>query len=215
MKYECALFDLDGTLLDTLTDLQNSVNAALTQFDFPTRTYNEIRCFVGHGVKKLIERSLPPYCSAPQCEQVFQFFMQHYKHHLADHTKAYDGVLAMLQKLQQANVRVAIVSNKADAAVQDLCQHYFDGLYLLAVGAKENVRKKPYPDAVNQVMQSLSAQPDKTVYIGDSEVDIETAQNAGIRCISVAWGFRTSDELSAARAETIVTTPQEILDLIL
>ncbi|MCI8589253.1 MAG: HAD family hydrolase [Clostridiales bacterium] len=215
MKYECALFDLDGTLLDTLTDLKNSVNTALAKFGFPPRTQNEIRCFVGHGVKKLIERSLPSNCSTEQCEQVFQFFMQHYEHHLADHTSVYDGIVPMLHRLQHEHIKIGIVSNKADSAVQVLCRQYFDGLYALAAGAKENIRKKPYPDAVNQMMQRLLVTRDKTVYIGDSEVDIETAKNAGIHCISVAWGFRSWAELSNARAKTIVTSPEELTNLIL
>jgi len=214
MKYECALFDLDGTLLDTLTDLKNSVNAALSAFNFPCRSQNEIRCFVGHGVKKLIERSVPQNCPEGLCNQVFQFFMQHYEHHLADNTKAYDGILPMLQSLQQAGIKIAVISNKADSAVQALCRQYFAGLYALAAGAKDNIRKKPFPDSVLYAMKSLSAKQEKTVYIGDSEVDIETAKNADIRCLSVSWGFRSRAELLAAKAETIIETPREIIELL-
>ncbi len=190
MKYELAVFDLDGTALDTLTDLDNSLNFALGEFSMPARTLDETRAFVGNGIHKLIERGVPAGTLPQTVAEVEKAFNAHYAVHCADNTKPYDGICELLQKLRGAGVKTAVVSNKGDYAVQTLCKKYFDGLFDICVGARENVRKKPYPDSVNEVIKTLNADRTKTVYIGDSEVDIATAANANVPCVSVSWGFR-------------------------
>ncbi len=190
MKYELAVFDLDGTALDTLTDLDNSLNFALGEFSMPARTIDETRAFVGNGIHKLIERGVPAGTPPQTVAEVEKVFNAHYAVHCADNTRPYDGICELLQKLRDAGVKTAVVSNKGDYAVQTLCKKYFNGLFDICVGARENVRKKPYPDSVNEVIKTLNADRTKTVYIGDSEVDIATAANAKVPCVSVSWGFR-------------------------
>ena len=190
MKYELAVFDLDGTVLDTLTDLDNSLNFALDKFSMPKRTIDETRAFVGNGIRKLIERGVPSGTPVSVTDEVEKAFNEHYAAHCADNTKPYGGIHELIKKLREAGIKTAVVSNKADYAVQTLCKKYFDGLFDFCVGARENVRKKPFPDSVNEVIKTLNADRTKTVYIGDSEVDIATAANAGVPCLSVTWGFR-------------------------
>lgn len=211
MKYELIIFDLDGTILDTLEDLANSVNYALNKFGYPTRTIAEIRSFVGNGIKKLLERSAPKEISLDELDNIHKIFTEHYTIHCKDNTKPYDGIIDVIKALRQAGVKTAVVSNKADYAVQLLCKQYFDGLFDMKVGAKDNVNKKPAPDSVNTVLDKLGIDRTKSVYIGDSDVDIATAKNADMDCICVDWGFRDAELLKENGATVIVSSPVELL----
>ncbi len=210
MTYTTVIFDMDGTILDTLVDMKESINHALTAEGFPARTLDEVRRFVGNGNHKLAERAVPAGTSDEKIEAVFQGFHAHYKVHCRDHSAPYEGILSLLERLKAAGVHIAVVSNKADYAVQELCDAYFPTIFDAQAGEKEGIRRKPAPDGVLAVMKTLDADPSSTVYIGDSEVDIETAKNAGLPCISVDWGFRTKDFLLAHGAAEIVESVPEL-----
>ncbi len=211
MKYTLAIFDLDGTILDTLEDLTDGVNYALTECGYPVRTIGEVRSFVGNGIRKLIARSLPVGTAETEIDRVHGIFAPYYKAHCADKTAPYDGMHALLQKLRDAGVLTAVLSNKADFAVQPLIAQYFDGLFDLALGERQGVPRKPAPDGVHEILERLGVQKTDAVYIGDSNVDIETAQNAGLACICVDWGFRDRAQLIEAGAQVIVSSPEELL----
>lgn len=210
MKYKLAIFDLDGTILDTLEDLKNSVNFALQQNNMPARNIDEVRKFVGNGIRKLIERAVPEGTSADAQEQVFQTFNEYYAIHCADSTKPYIGIVNMLQELKKCGVKCAVVSNKSDYAVQPLCQHYYPGIFDIAVGVKEGIRPKPNPDAVLSVMQQFGVSQKDTIYIGDSDVDIKTAENANVAAIAVLWGFRAKEVLLEAGATKFAANADEL-----
>lgn len=203
--YRTVIFDLDGTLLDTLDDLREAVNAALAAFGFPPRTREEIRCFVGNGVEFLMARAIPGGREEPAYPACLAYFKEVYAAHCEDHTRPYDGVLELLAALRAAGTQTAIVSNKFDLGVKKLNRRYFRDLIPVAVGEHEadGVRRKPAPDTVFEAMRALQADPATTVYVGDSDVDLATAANAGLPCISVSWGFRTKEELTAAGATVI------------
>ena len=215
MKYELAIFDMDGTVLDTLDDLKNALNVVLAEAGFPIRTLEEVRRFVGNGIHKLIERGVPAGTEPAVIEEVFEAFNRYYAVHCSDRTKPYEGITDLIACLRQKGVRTALLSNKSDYAVQTLCRQYFNGLFDVAAGAKDGVRKKPFPDGVEEILKQLQIHKENTVYIGDSEVDVATAANAGIDCVAVEWGFRTKGELLAAKAETIVASNRELLNEIL
>ncbi len=210
--YEIVVFDLDGTLLDTLEDLHRSVNFALSAHALATRSREEVRSFVGDGIQKLIQRAAGDI-SPTLLEKVLATFKAHYAAHCQDATKPYEGVTELLSSLKARGVKTAVVSNKADFATKKLAKFYFDGLLGLAVGENEaqGVRKKPAPDALLSVIAALGGERDKTAYVGDSEVDIQTAKNAGVRCISVTWGFKEREFLLKNGAEILVDAPKEIL----
>lgn len=213
--YSAVVFDLDGTLLDTLDDLWAAVNAALREFSLPTRTREEVRGFVGNGIVKLMERSVGQ-AEKELFDGALEAFKRYYGAHCEDNTKPYEGIVELLSTLKAKGIRTAVVSNKADFAVKKLAKGYFDGLLEYAVGENEEagIRKKPAPDSLLAVMQSMGAGTDSTVYIGDSEVDIQTAKNAGVDCISVTWGFKDRAFLIENGATLFADTPKEILSLI-
>ncbi len=213
--YKLAVFDMDGTILDTLEDLKDSTNFALEKCGYPTRSYDEVRRFVGNGIRKLIERAVPEGLTVEQIDRVHEVFTEHYKVHCADTTKAYDGIKPLLEKLRASGVKTAVVSNKADYGVQELCRDYFDGLFDYAVGEREGIRRKPAPDAVNEALRALGIDKSEAVYIGDSDVDFETAKNAELPCISVLWGFRDEEFLREKGATLFVRDPAEIYDIIM
>lgn len=213
--YKLAVFDMDGTILDTLEDLKDSTNFALEKCGYPTRSYDEVRRFVGNGIRKLIERAVPEGLTVEQIDRVHEVFTEHYKVHCADKTKAYDGIKPLLEKLRASGVKTAVVSNKADYGVQELCKEYFDGLFDYAVGEREGIRRKPAPDAVNEALRVLGMDKSEAVYIGDSDVDFETAKNAELPCISVLWGFRDEEFLREKGATLFVHDPAEIYDIIM
>ena len=202
---------MDGTLLSTLGDLAASCNYALRTNGMPERTIDEVRVFVGNGVKKLMERAVPNGEDNPAFEKTYSDFRKHYMEHNLDTTKPYDGVMDLLKELNSRGKKVAVVSNKFYAATQELCRHFFGNLVQVAIGEREDIRKKPAPDTVIEAMRQLGVTTEGAVYIGDSDVDIETARNSGMPCISVLWGFRDRDFLLQHGATTLVDTPTDIL----
>jgi len=210
--YEIYLFDLDGTLLDTLDDLWAAVNAALRSQGFPLRKKEEVRSFVGNGIGKLIERAIGVK-NHPKFSVVLEEFKRFYKEHCKDRTKPYTGVLELLETLNARGKKCAVVSNKADFAVQELTREYFGKLICFSIGENESagIAKKPAPDMLLNAMRVLGGTPKNTVYIGDSEVDLQTAKNAGVPCVSVSWGFKEKEFLTAHGAKLLVDTPKEIL----
>lgn len=214
LKYKLVLFDLDGTILNTLEDLADSLNYALGRSGFPRRSLDEVRRFVGNGIRLLIERGVPEGTGAEETDRVHADFTAHYLLHSSDKTRPYEGVTQLVEKLRGMGARTAVVSNKADAAVGPLCDRYFPGLFDLAVGERPGVKRKPAPDCVSAVLRELGVDRDRAVYIGDSEVDIETARNAGLDCVIVDWGFREADFLRERGAETIASTPEQVLELL-
>ena len=210
MKYDTVIFDLDGTLLHTLDDLYYSTNYALEQFNFPTRTYEEVRTFVGNGVKVLIEKAVP---SGKQdyVEEVLEVFKEHYKAHSMDHIYIYNGIKELIIELKKMNIKIAVVTNKFHAAAEIIVEKYFKDDFLIALGESKELNKKPYPDMCNKVLSILNSKSENTLYVGDSEVDILTAANANLKCISCSWGFRTQDELKFAGANIIIDKPIELL----
>lgn len=210
MRYETVIFDLDGTLLDTLEDLCDSTNFALSSFGYPERTLAEVRSFVGNGIGKLIERALPGGRENHDYDAVLDKFKAHYAANCNNKTKAYCGICVMLDKLKAGGAKMAVVSNKVDSAVRELCERYFPGYFEIAVGEREGVRRKPAPDSVFAVMESLAAKKESTVYIGDSEVDVQTAENAGIPLIAVSWGFRDREALASLGDFDIADTENEL-----
>ena len=209
--YNTYIFDLDGTLLSTLGDLAASCNYALRTNGMPERTIEEVRVFVGNGVKKLMERAVPNGEDNPAFEKTYSDFRKHYMEHNLDTTKPYDGVMDLLKELNSRGKKVAVVSNKFYAATKELCRHFFGNLVQVAIGEREDIRKKPAPDTVIEAMRQLGVTTEGAVYIGDSDVDIETARNSGMPCISVLWGFRDRDFLLQHGATTLVDTPTDIL----
>ena len=214
MKKTSLIFDLDGTLLDTIGDLTDSTNYALEKFGFPQRTTEEVRSFVGNGLKMLIFRALPVGTDDATIEAVLLQMKMHYTENYHNKTVPYSGVPELLARLREDGYPMAIVSNKADSVVSLLRTLYFDGLIQVAVGETEQISRKPAPDMVWEGLRRLGTQRDSAVYIGDSEVDIRTADNAGLPCLSVSWGFRTAQQLQAAGARQIVHSPQELYTVI-
>lgn len=213
-KYEAVIFDLDGTLLNTLEDLQDSVNHALKRYGMPQRSLEEIRHFVGNGVEKLVERAVPGGTEISVREKVFAAFKEHYALHCNDKTGLYPGISRMLADLKEQGFRMAIVSNKLQEGVDALHEQYFKEYLNVAIGAKEGIRKKPAPDTVLEALRLLETPKEKAIYVGDSEVDIATAANSGMSCITVAWGFRTRQEQEDAGARIFVEKPEEIIPLL-
>ena len=214
MGYKLAVFDLDGTILNTLEDLADATNYALEKHGFSRRTIDEVRRFVGNGIRKLIERAVPPGLPVAEIDKVHETFSGYYQLHCADKTRPYEGILPLLQRLRAAGCLTAVVSNKADAAVQPLCRHYYEGLFDFAVGERADIRCKPAPDAVYEVLRRLGVDGADAVYIGDSEVDIRTAENAGLDSIIVTWGFRDREFLESQGGRRFVDRPEEIDEIL-
>lgn len=210
-QYSTYIFDLDGTLLDTLGDLAQSVNHALREMGMPQRSLAEIRQFVGNGVRKLIERAVPEGTPSDVTEQTLSVFKMHYIDHGLDTTKPYEGIPEMLAELKGRGKNIAVVSNKFYDATQQLCRHFFPDTVSVAIGEREGINKKPAPDTVLEALRQLGVTADGAVYIGDSDVDIKTAENCDMPCISVLWGFRDKDFLIEHGGTTFVETPREIL----
>lgn len=210
--YNTFIFDLDGTLLNTLDDLAASVNYALRTHGMPERTLDEVRSFVGNGVRLLMERAIPEGSANPRFEETFATFRAYYMEHSLDTTRPYDGIPEMIHALKQRGCRLAVVSNKFYAATQELIRHFFPEI-TVAIGEHEaeGIRKKPAPDTVFEALRQLGVGKEKAVYVGDSDVDLQTAHNSGLPCISVLWGFRNRDFLLAHGATTFISRPEKLL----
>ena len=211
-KYSIYVFDLDGTLLDTLGDLAASVNYALRTHGMPEHSIEDVRRFVGNGVRKLMERAVPEGADNPQFEAAFATFRAYYMGHAQDTTRPYEGIPETLATLKAQGCRLAVVSNKMRKATEELCRHFFQDTIEVAIGEDEaaGIRKKPAPDTVFEALRVLGDKGD-AVYVGDSDVDIQTAHNAGIPCISVLWGFRDKDFLLQHGAKILISAPSELL----
>ena len=211
MEYKTYIFDLDGTLLDTLHDLWVSCNYALRENGMPERSLDEVRRFVGNGVKKLMERVIPLGLDNSKFDVTYDTFRKHYLVHSLDTTKPYSGIPELLANLKKHGKHMAVVSNKFYAATQELCRHFFGDYIDVAIGERENIRKKPAPDTVNEAIRQLGVGRENAVYIGDSDVDVMTARNSNMPCISVLWGFRDRDFLMQHGATTFVAAPKELM----
>lgn len=209
-KYKTYIFDLDGTLLSTLADLAASTNYALRTHHMPERSLDEVRRFVGNGVKKLMERAIPDGLNNPLFEETFATFRQHYMQHNLDTTQPYPGIMQLLEQLKAEGKNIAVVSNKFYAATRELCRHFFGDLVPVAIGEREDIRKKPAPDTVIEALRELGVDKEGAVYIGDSDVDIMTAKNSGMPCVSVLWGFRDKEYLLEHGATTLISQPEDM-----
>ena len=210
-EFETYVFDLDGTLLETLKDLAASTNYALRTYNMPEHSIEDVRMFVGNGVKKLMERAIPNGIENPQFEEVYATFRQHYLEHNLDTTKPYAGIPELLAELKARGKKLAIVSNKFYAATQELARHFFPDTIEVAIGERENIKKKPAPDTVIEALRQLGASRETAVYIGDSDVDIMTAKNCDMPCVSVLWGFRDKEFLMEHGATFFVEKPCQLL----
>lgn len=214
MKYKAVIFDMDGTILNTLEDLKNATNYSLRQFNMPERTLEEVRMFVGNGIKKLVERAVPAGTSTEKIDEVLDVFLKYYEVHSADNTSSYPGIHELVEKLKAAGIKTAVSTNKADAPAQELGKEYFNGIFDLIVGQRDGLRTKPAPDSVNEILKILNIQKKDAVYVGDSDVDVQTAANSGLDFIGVSWGFRGRKFLQEKGAKNIVDSADEILDLV-
>lgn len=209
---KAVIFDLDGTLLNTLDDLADSTNYALSKFGYPTRTIEEVRQFVGNGVAKLIERAIPEGKNNPNFEKCLAIFKENYAQNMYNKTAPYNGIIEMLSNLKSKGIKIAVVSNKFDLAVKELCKKYFEEFIDFAAGENEaqGIRKKPAPDSVISVLNEFNFASEDAVYVGDSDVDIMTAKNSKMPCISVTWGFRDEKFLLENGATILINAPSEI-----
>lgn len=216
MRKKIVIFDLDGTLLNTLDDLTDSTNFMLEKFNYPKRTKEEIRNFVGNGVAKLIERAIPYGKNNSDFENCVKTFKEIYSQNMYNKTAPYDGVIDMLNILKNNNYKISVVSNKFDMAVKELCKKYFLNLIDFSSGENEaaGIRKKPAPDTVLKVLEYFNLKNEDAIYVGDSEVDIQTAKNSNMPCISVSWGFKNRDFLIENGGENIIDTPGEIIEIL-
>jgi len=212
MKYKGILFDMDVTVLSTLDDLADSVNETLRHFGMPERSMEEVRCFIGNGARRLIELSVAEGTPEALTEEVLGWYKNWYDAHCRIKTAPYEGIVEMLEKLKAAGVKLAVVSNKPDAAVKILAADFFPGLLECAVGDSPAVRRKPWPDTVELAMKEMGLSKEDCCYVGDSEVDVETARRAGTDCVSVSWGFRSIAELEEAGASCIVHNANELYE---
>lgn len=210
MKYEAVLLDMDGTVLDTLEDLTDAVNAALREFGLPAVEEGKVRASLGNGAARLIQCCAPEDCGQARREQVLAWYKPYYDAHCRIKTRPYQGIVPMMERLKAQGVKLAIISNKPDPAVKELAAAFFPGLLDSAVGESETIRRKPDPDAVLTAAEQLGVSREKCVYVGDSEVDVMTAKNAGMDGIAVSWGFRDVDWLEAHGAEKIARSAEEL-----
>lgn len=215
MKYKAVIFDMDGTILNTLEDLKNATNYSLRQFGMPERSLEEVRMFVGNGIRKLVERAVPAGTSEEKIAQVFDVFLEYYEIHSADNTSPYPGILELVEKLKKSGIKTAVSTNKADVPAQELGREYFNGIFDLIVGQQDGLKVKPAPDSVNKILSILDIQKKDAIYIGDSDVDVQTAKNSGLDFIGVSWGFRGREFLEKNGTKNIVDNANEILDLVI
>lgn len=211
-EYSTYIFDLDGTLLDTLGDLAASVNYALRSVGLPEHSIDDVRRFVGNGVRLLMVRAIKGGDSNPRFEEAYATFRSHYMEHGLDTTQPYPGIMELLKELKARGKKIAVVSNKFYDATQELVKHFFGEYVSVAIGERENIRKKPAPDTVLEAMRMLGVDKEGAVYIGDSDVDFNTAKNVGIPCVSVLWGFRDREFLESIGATTFITQPSQMLE---
>lgn len=213
-NYDTVIFDLDGTLLNTLEDLADAVNFVMRANQYPERTIEEVRHFVGNGIRRLMEQAVPEHVIGEEFERVFEEFKNYYTEHCQIKTCAYEGIMSLLSCLYEKRYAMAIVSNKNHAAVCELNDIYFKEYINVAIGQKDGIRKKPAPDTVIQALKELGKDKEKAIYVGDSEVDFATAKNSGMDCALVTWGFRTVEELAEFSPTAFIDKPEELLGVL-
>lgn len=209
-EYDTVIFDMDGTLLNTLDDLKDAVNFTMRQYQLPEHSLAEVKSFVGNGIRRLMELSVPEGEMHPAFEDILETFREYYKKHCMDKTAAYEGVIDLMRELKREGYAMAIVSNKVDSAVKALNREHFGELVEIAIGETDGIAKKPAPDMIEKALRELGKTKESAVYVGDSEVDLETAKNAGLPCISVLWGFREREYLALLGAERFAEIPAEV-----
>ncbi|MDF2538918.1 MAG: hypothetical protein K0S76_1939 [Herbinix sp.] len=214
MKYTTVIFDLDGTLLNTLDDLRDSLNDILLQKGFAERSLEEVKRFVGNGVRSLVRSAVPEVCTEEDVTNFLELFKEHYRNNMQNKTRPYNGIMELLLDLNRFNYKIGIVSNKYDTAVKSLSRTYFGNLIPVAIGESADVKRKPAPDSVFMAIRELGSDIRNTIYVGDSDTDVQTAKNAGIPCIGVTWGFRSREVLREAGADYLIDTPRELLTLL-
>lgn len=215
MKYKAVLFDMDGTVLNTLGDLAAAVNHTLREFSMPERSIAEVAAALGNGAAYLIAHTVPDGTPKELTDKVLAAYAPYYDAHCDILTAPYDGIVPLMQKLRERGVKLAVISNKQDTAVKPLAEKYFPGLLEIAVGESAEVRRKPNPDAVLAALRHIGVEREDAIYVGDTEVDLQTARNAGMECASVDWGFRTREQLVEIGAEHIFDTVQELEEYLL
>lgn len=215
MKYKAVLFDMDGTVLNTLGDLAAAVNHTLREFSMPERSIAEVAAALGNGAAYLIAHTVPDGTPKELTDKVLAAYAPYYDAHCDILTAPYDGIVPLMQKLRGRGVKLAVISNKQDTAVKPLAEKYFPGLLEIAVGESAEVRRKPNPDAVLAALRHIGVEREDAIYVGDTEVDLQTARNAGMECASVDWGFRTREQLVEIGAEHIFDTVQELEEYLL
>lgn len=211
--YNAYVFDMDGTILNTIEDLTDSTNYAMTKMGYPCYTVNDVKRFVGNGIMRLILNAVPEGTSEADINKTHAFFMEHYMIHCQDKTGPYDGIIELLKYLKEQGKKLAVVSNKADKPVKVLADEMFTGLFDIALGEKEGVNKKPARDMVDIALKELGCDISESVYIGDSEVDFKTSVNSELDCILVSWGFRDKEFLKTLGAKYLVDSPEEIKNI--
>ena len=213
-KVETVVFDMDGTILNTIDDIAGAVNYILGKYELPLRTVEEVKGFVGNGLKRTLLLSVPEGCSEDFVDSIFDEFAEYYKNHSNIYTQPYDGIVDALKELKRRGYKLAVVSNKRHEAVVKLCDTFYSGLFDEMLGETEGIKRKPAPDMVNLVLDRLKSDKSRSVYVGDSDVDIKTANNSGLNGIYVSWGFRSKEFLISEGAECIVNTPEQLLEIL-
>ena len=210
MKYKLAIFDMDGTILSTLDDLANGVDYALRENGLPARSKQETRAALGRGVRFLIEQSVPDGLSDVEISKVEEDFLKYYKVHSMDNTRPYDGIVELIKEVRESGIKTAVVSNKIDSAVKELCANFFEGAFDVAYGERPGIPRKPDPKPINAIIDEFGLSKNEVVYIGDSEVDLLTANNAKIDHIIVTWGFRDREFLEQNGAKNLVESMDKL-----
>ncbi len=213
-KYDTVLFDLDGTLIDSLGDMTDSVNYVMEKFSYPTHTEDEVRSYIGDGIRRLIERALPAGTAQDIVEKALKEYRSYYNGHCMVRTRPYEGIQELLAQLKAEGIRTAVVSNKNDEAASQICAHYFPGTVDVVIGQRDGVPKKPDPAMVRAALEQLGTGDGRAVYVGDSEVDILTAQNSRMDCITCLWGFRDPEFLVKNGAKAVVSSAAELLEML-
>ena len=208
------IFDMDGTVLNTLDDLTISMNYVMDRFNMPGHTLEEYKVFFGNGIEYALRKSVPDDTPSEVIREMISVFKEHYDVHCLDNTRPYDGIMDLMKELKRLGYRMAIVSNKIDSAVKELNDRFFSDVVDVAIGEKAGIRRKPAPDTVLEALKELNSDVKEAVYIGDSEVDFATAQNSGLPCISVLWGFRDKEYLKEIGADTFADKPADILEIL-
>lgn len=212
MKYTTVVFDLDGTLVNSIDDLTENINITMRQLGYPERTVDEVKLFVGNGIGPLIQRALPENSSEEEIKKCFAVFKEHYLNNMHNQTKTFDGIMELLKELKKLGIKTSVVSNKLDEATKNMCNHFFGTLIDVAIGDNDEREKKPAADNVLEALRQLNSTQAEAVYVGDTKVDVATARNSKLPVVGVTWGYRGRAELEAAKADFIIDEPMELLE---